>query len=75
MNRKTPLIAVMCNKVFTNNPAEPRIDEVNTHYTRAILNEGGIPFLIPVEFPIRDRLLIFEMFDGQLLLGGVYVAV
>ena len=75
MNRKPPLIAIVCNQELTNNPAEPRIDEVNTHYTRAILNQGGIPFLIPVEFPLGDISLIFEMFDGLLLIGGEDVAI
>ncbi len=69
-----PNIAILCGQDQPEKGDEPKTNEVNSYYTRAILMAGGLPFLIPVEFPIDTLMLIFERFEGLLLIGGEDVA-
>ncbi len=75
MNHTRPAIAIICNQDFPDNPDESLYNDVSNRYTTAILNAGGLPVLIPVEFPITALQYLRESFDGVFLIGGGDVAI
>lgn len=75
MNPKKPIIAIVCNQDFPEKPEDVKTNDVNQRYTTAILNAGGLPVLIPVEFPVSEIAVLRTMADGIFLVGGEDVAI
>lgn len=75
MKTKKPVIAIVCNQEIPDDPQEVKFNEVNHRYTTAILNAGGLPVLIPIEYPVSEIAGLREMFSGVFLIGGEDVAI
>lgn len=75
MNTKKPVIAIICNQDIPENPEEVKTNEVNHRYPTAILNAGGLPVLIPIEYPVSEIAGLRKMFCGVFLTGGNDVAI
>lgn len=75
MSNSAPKIAIICGQDIDPNPAKARIHETSENYTAALTRQGAIPFLIPIDFPLSSLDLIFELFDGVMLIGGDDVAI
>jgi len=69
-----PLIGIPCRSDGSMIYEGRRINAQNSSYVRAIINAGGVPFLIPLE--ARDDVLriLFEQANGILLTGGGDIA-
>ncbi len=70
MDRMKPHIALVCSrgeKVGTNR-VQP--DQIGTTYTTAVIKAGGLPFLIPLDYPLEELSVIRDSFDGLILVGG-----
>ncbi len=65
-----PKIALVCHR--GENPGNNRIlpDSLGTTYINSVIKAGGLPFLIPLDFPLDNLNIIRESFDGLLLTGG-----
>ena len=65
-----PKIALVCHRgeVRSSNRVQP--DEMGTSYTTAVIKAGGLPFLIPLDFPLDELSAIRDQYDGLLLIGG-----
>jgi putative glutamine amidotransferase len=75
MNQKRPVIAIICNQDIPDNPDEAIYNDVSQRYTTAILNAGGLPVLIPDEFPPSEIQYLRDTYSGVFLIGGGDVAV
>lgn len=75
MTASAPKIAVICGQDIDPIPEKPRIHETSERYTSAVIDQGGLPFLIPVDFPLSSLDLLFDLFEGMLLIGGDDVAI
>jgi putative glutamine amidotransferase len=64
---KNPVIGITCSFIKKNNRT---YDQVPTAYAEAVSLAGGLPFLIPNDFPIEKSSSLFEKVDGLLLSGG-----
>jgi gamma-glutamyl-gamma-aminobutyrate hydrolase PuuD len=71
MNQKRPVIAIICNQDIPDNPDEAIYNDVSQRYTTAILNAGGLPVLIPDEFPPSEIQYLRDTYSGVFLIGGV----
>ena len=70
MTQQKPKIALVCHR-----GAEPGInrvlpDSLGTTYVTSVVKAGGLPFLIPLDFPLEDLSVIRDTCDGLLLTGG-----
>lgn len=70
MIQKKPKIAIVCHR--GENPGMNRIlpDSLGTTYITSVIKAGGLPFLIPLDFPMEDLSVIRETCSGLLLTGG-----
>ncbi len=75
MNDKKPVIAIICNQDIPEKPEEPKTNDVNRRYTTSVLKAGGLPVLIPIEYPLTEIQLLRKSFDGLLFVGGEDVAI
>lgn len=69
MNRK-PLIAIVCNRFQHPTGYMIQPDDIGINYVQAIVRAGGLPFLIPIDYPLENIRTIRSTFDGLLLTGG-----
>ena len=67
---RKPKIAVVCHRGEIPEPNRVLPDSIGTTYISAIVKAGGLPFLIPLDYPLEDLSVIRESFDGLLLTGG-----
>lgn len=67
---RKPKIAVVCHRGEI--PGQNRVlpDSIGTTYVQSVSKAGGLPFLIPLDFPMEDLSVIRETCDGLLLTGG-----
>ncbi|MCX6055829.1 MAG: gamma-glutamyl-gamma-aminobutyrate hydrolase family protein [Chloroflexi bacterium] len=62
-----PLIAISVNQILRNG-----IDtnSISYSYTEAVVRAGGLPLLIPNDFPVNEIQTLCDRIDGVLLSGG-----
>lgn len=70
MGEKKPKIALVCHRGDPALPNRVQQDQMGITYTTAVSKAGGLPFLIPLDYPLKDLAVIREYFDGLLLIGG-----
>lgn len=70
MGEMKPKIALVCHRGERALPNRVQQDQMGTTYTTAVAKAGGLPFLIPLDYPAEDISVIRKNFDGLLLIGG-----
>ena len=65
-----PKIALVCSRGEHAAPNRIQQDLMSTTYVTALAKAGGLPFLIPLDYPLEDLSVIRNSFDGLLLIGG-----
>lgn len=65
-----PRIALVCSRGLPVGPNRVQPDTMGTTYTTAVVKAGGLPFLIPLDYPLEDLSVIRESYDGLILAGG-----
>ena len=70
MDKKKPNIALVCSRGEVVGPNRVQPDQIGTTYTTAVIKAGGLPFLIPLDFPLEDISVIRDFYDGLILVGG-----
>ena len=70
MTQKKPIIAIVCHRGEVPGPGRVLPDSIGTTYITAIVKAGGLPFCIPLDFPLEDLSVIREICDGLFLTGG-----
>lgn len=70
MSVKKPWIAVVCHRNLSREGIDIIPDELSPRYTTAILKAGGLPILIPIDYPLTELRRLRDTFDGILLAGG-----
>ena len=69
MEQTKPKIALICTRGVPE-PGTRGRDEMGLTYVYSVIGAGGLPFLIPILFPLEDIPVLRETFDGLLLIGG-----
>jgi putative glutamine amidotransferase len=64
---KTPIIGITVSRAQKNHQL---YNQNPSAYSDAILQAGGLPLLIPVEYPITQIDILLDHIDGLLLSGG-----
>lgn len=67
---KKPKIALVCHRGEHPGPNRVLPDSLGTTYVQSVIKAGGLPFLIPLDFPLEDLEEIRETCGGLLLTGG-----
>ncbi|RME51058.1 MAG: gamma-glutamyl-gamma-aminobutyrate hydrolase family protein [Caldilineae bacterium] len=67
---KQPIIGIPCRYDTSGTYRGRPINAQNQSYTRAIVQAGGVPFLIPLEVEEDALRLLYNLADGILLSGG-----
>ena len=76
MEQKKPKIAMICTRRWGyDKPPHLDYDEMSLTYIHSVLGAGGLPYLIPIDFPLENLSELREMFDGLLLIGGGDIAI
>ena len=70
MDRMKPHIALVCSRGEKVGPNRVQPDQIGTTYTTAVIKAGGLPFLIPLDYPLDELSVIRDSFDGLILVGG-----
>ena len=70
MGEMKPKIALVCHRGERAKPNRVQQDQMGTTYTTAVAKAGGLPFLIPLDYPAEDLSVIRENFEGLRLIGG-----
>ena len=65
-----PKIALVCHRGPERGPNRVTPDEMGITYSVSVIKAGGLPFLIPLDFPLDELSAIRDSFDGLLLTGG-----
>ena len=70
MSQKKPKIALVCHR--GEDPGKNRVlpDSMGITYVQSIVKAGGLPFLIPLDFPMDELNVLRETCDGLMLTGG-----
>ena len=67
---KKPKIALVCHRGRVPGKNQVQEDSLGITYVTSVIKAGGLPFLIPLDFPLDELTFIRENFDGLLLTGG-----
>ncbi len=70
MDKMKPRIALVCSRGDAVGPNRVQPDQIGTTYTTAVIKAGGLPFLIPLDYPLDELSVIRESYDGLILVGG-----
>ncbi len=70
MEHRKPKIALVCHRGMVLPEYRVQPDEIGISYTISVVKAGGLPFLIPLDFPLENLGMIRDSFDGLLLTGG-----
>ena len=65
-----PKIAISCHRGEIPGPGRVLPDSLGTTYIQSVIKAGGLPFLIPLDFPLDELDVIRETCSGLLLSGG-----
>ena len=70
MGKNKPNIALVCSRGEPAAPNRVQQDQMGSTYTTAVIKAGGLPFLIPLDYPLEELSVIRESYDGLILVGG-----
>ena len=70
MKHEKPKIAMVCHRGAMPQPNTILQDQMGTSYSTSIIKAGGLPFAIPLDYPLEDLSAIRKSFDGLMLIGG-----
>lgn len=73
--RRQPKIGIVCSENDPTPAGESRRNQVSIRYVESIRGAGGLPFLIPIQYPLDALYELQDLFDGFLLVGGNDVAI
>lgn len=68
-------IGLICSDNDERRDGEAYRNQVNARYVESIVNAGGLPLLIPLQFPLTEVERLSDHFDGILIIGGGDVAI
>ena len=70
MIKEKPRIALVCSRGVVVGPNKVQPDQMGITYTTAVVKGGGLPFLIPLDYPLDELSVIRDSYDGLVLIGG-----
>ena len=70
MGQRKPAIALICHRGKRPGPNLVLSDQMGTTYVTAVIKSGGLPYLIPLDYPLEDLSVLRGSFDGLMLTGG-----
>ncbi len=70
MEQMKPKIALVCHRGAVPRPNTVLQDQIGTTYTTSVIKAGGLPFAVPLDYPLEDLSVIRDSFDGLILIGG-----
>ena len=65
-----PRIAMVCHRGLKHSDETVISDSMSPAYVASVVKAGGLPFLIPLDFPLEDLNVLRDEFDGLMLIGG-----
>lgn len=68
-------IGLICSDNDERIDGEAYRNQVNARYVESVVNAGGLPLLIPLQFPPEEIERLTDQFDGILIIGGGDVAI
>lgn len=68
-------IGLICSDNDERIDGEAYRNQVNARYVESVVNAGGLPLLIPLQFPPEEVERLTDQFDGILIIGGGDVAI
>ena len=69
-NKKKPLIGITTSLELNPNRLNDHKTIVSVDYSKAVINSGGIPFILPITENIEVIKEQIQLLDGLLLSGG-----
>ena len=74
MKKQKPWIAIVCSRNAAKKNDDIIPNELSPAYSMSVVNAGGLPALIPIDFPLSELETLRCRFDGLILAGGCDVA-
>lgn len=68
-------IGLVCSDNDERKDGAARRNQVNVRYIDSVIAAGGLPLLIPIQFPLDAVPWLTDYFDGILIIGGDDVAI
>ncbi len=65
-----PVIGIVCAENDPTPPGESRKNQAGVRYVEAVRSAGGLPLLIPLQYPTGEIERLARLFDGILIIGG-----
>ncbi len=65
-----PVIGIVCAENDPTPPGESRKNQAGVRYVEAVRSAGGLPLLIPLQYPTGEIDRLTRLFDGILIIGG-----
>ena len=65
-----PVIGIVCAENDPTPPGESRKNQAGVRYVEAVRSVGGLPLLIPLQYPTGEIERLTRLFDGILIIGG-----
>lgn len=65
---RQPLIGITCVQESTAHTVT--MERVSVEYTHAVINAGGLPVILPTDYPVDELENLRDRLDGILLTGG-----
>mgnify|MGYP003362365811 FL=1 len=65
-----PVIGIVCAENDPTPPGESRKNQAGVRYVEAVRSAGGLPLLIPLQYPTGEIERLTRLFDGILIIGG-----
>ncbi len=65
-----PRIAMVCHRGLKHSDETVISDSMSPAYVTSVVKAGGLPFLIPLDYPLEDLNTLRDEFDGLILIGG-----
>ncbi len=65
-----PRIAMVCHRGLKHSDETIIPDSMSPAYVTSVVKAGGLPYLIPLDFPSEELPALRGQFDGLILIGG-----
>lgn len=65
-----PVIGIVCAENDPTPPGESQKNQAGVRYVEAVRSAGGLPLLIPLQYPTGEIERLTRLFDGILMIGG-----
>lgn len=74
-SKKIPRIGLICSDNDETPASASYRNQIHARYVQSVVNAGGLPLLIPLQFPLDSIPRLVSFFDGILIIGGNDVAI